>query len=213
MIAISSARDCKEDSEYKKNQVRALGSWLPHFDKVIYVGKEQEELKHSKVCFCPSEEFPKIRDLVLIASNQKSPYSVIINADIYLHLGFMAILPLMQKNSVKAGVSRRLNYHPSEGLASGKFTDLGFDVFVAQPGIWRKVYKDCPKDLRIGHIMWDTWLSGWMNSNLKNNVVDFSHYRCVYHPVHGGRKMPFQHDINYQNELIKHAAVPGRRLG
>lgn len=189
----------------------AYRSWLPIFDRIIYVGNEEQELKHHKVVFCPSEQFPKISDLVKIAAQTGRPYSVILNGDIILGPAFKSVLELMVMTSAKAGLSRRLNFDKKEGIRNAQFTDLGLDVFVAQPEVWRKMYRQVPKDYRIGHIMWDTWCSGYFNRVLKGSVVDFSHFRCVFHPNHEGRKRPFEVTTLSDENTVK-ASIPGRRL-
>lgn len=214
MIAISSIRPHSESPEYKRNQIAAHRSWIQFFDRIYYFGVEQDELNDSKTYFIPSEEFPTIKSMLIPAATSKMGFSVLLNADIILTPPFKTVIDRMIQNNILGGTSKRINFDPDIGFSSGKVEDLGVDIFVAHPTLWRKVYQLTPKNIRIGHPTWDTFILGALNAEGKSAFVDFSHFNCVYHPRHGGRKAPFgaEATIVGPNDYMKNCAFPGRRL-
>lgn len=212
MIAISSHRPHSENSEYRINQIKALESWYPHFKDIFYLGHEEPELKKKKVLFLPSEPYPRIKDMFKIAGNFMNSYVTLLNADIILSSGFGKILEKIESNNIVAATSRRWNYPVSRGPNAARLSDFGLDVFVAKPAAWKKASAAVPDCLRLGHIQWDSWLSGFFNKELKSKFVDFTHYKAVFHPEHQGRNAPHNSEMHINDPYIHSASIPGRKL-
>lgn len=212
MIAITSHRLHSENSEYRINQIKALDSWAIHFDTIFYLGAEEPELKHKKVSFVPSDEYPRIKEMIKLASNIPKGYTTILNADIILGSGYKKVVEKMESNHIQAGTSRRWNFQVNRGVTSGRLTDFGLDVFVATQKVWATALRNVPNCLRLGHIQWDAWLVGFLNTEFKRSLVDFTNHRVVFHPEHKGRISPFNDQMAINDKYIHAASIPGRKL-
>ncbi len=183
MIAVSSHKPFADSAEIARNQARAFQSWLAAFDAIIYFGAPEKALASPYTAFIHSTERPRIRDLMFAASLATSP-ACIINADIVLAPNAREMLTgAMKRND--AAISFRLEFDPEHSdLSRARKVDNGLDLFLAQPALWRKCWKDCPDHFRIGKPVWDSWLYMWMRENCKGRFVDLSQWRFVYHPRH-----------------------------
>lgn len=213
MTAISSFRPHVEDGEYRTNQIRAWRSWKEVFSRIIYLGDREPELENDQTFFVPTPEWPRIRDLIKVAANADTEYAVLLNADIVVSTRILHVFSLMKTGNIGAAVSKRWTFDPRRPDFTGaKITDHGLDVFVATPKVWQKALRKVPACLRLGHFLWDTWLSGYLNKTLRNGVADFTSQKCVFHPQHNGRNNPYTSEITVNDPYIHMAGMPGRRL-
>lgn len=194
MTAVSSFRPLKDCSpEILVNQLRAANSWRDAFDRIVYFGPHQKALDGPHVTFLNSEQFPCIRTMAVVASQQRG-WTAIVNADIVIAPDRMwRVQDKLNKEQALCCMSRRLNFM-REDMKDGVMDDLGLDFFAAQPHVWARVAKEIPDQFRIGHQQWDTWLLGFFCANYGQRVVDITPWRMVYHPRHEDRQRP--HPIN-----------------
>jgi hypothetical protein len=211
MIAITSHRN-HMDREYARNQKAAFLSWMPHFSNIFSFGPVEKELDFGKTFFIQSVNFPKIRDLVEAASKCNTDYVTILNSDIILSQSFSMVPKKMEGFKAPAAISRRWTI-PDTTTFKGKLTDWGIDIFVATPSAWKTVLPVIPKEFRIGHIRWDTWMLGFFNARFPKKVCDFTDLRCVFHPTHGNRSTPYNEEISLvKDRYLANASMPGRKI-
>lgn len=208
MTLVSTFKPHHECGEYARNQRAALASWVGWVDRVIYVGCNEPELYHPKVMFTNTQDPPWLRHLVNLASETPG-LSAIINGDIILGRGFPQVVQKLSHLKFKAATSRRWQFTPGESPMRGSLEDYGLDVFVASQDVWKKVAGSVPGDLRLGNILWDTWMAGFFSSNFGNRYIDFTGFKCVFHPRHGSRG--HQQPVRLDKFMAK-AALPGRKL-
>lgn len=198
MIFVSTARPMGDDPVYDSNQLFAKASWEKVADAIAYFNNAQPALASPKTRFIPSQPYPFLRDIVDLCADQDD-WTVIINADIWIHQAFTRIEQKLRAKKAVAASSFRWNFDPAVGVESCAHNDNGLDFFAATPGAWEMVYQkmgttpqgdaDSPRHLRLGAPQWDSWLLGTF-FHLFSNVgfYDITDTRCVRHPIHGGRK-------------------------
>lgn len=211
MIAFSSCRPHSPDSEHNQYQIDAIKSWTPHFERVYYFADREPELDLKNVTFVPSEAYPRIKLITQPAAHTKG-WSVLINADIILAPQFKDVIGAMEKNGVVAATSRRYNFDPKISLNSGKLTDYGLDIFICKQEVWRNISRAIPSSFRLGHIKWDGWLSGFLNSEYRSKFADFTNRRVVFHPFHHGRVAPHNHEMSVMDKYMHMASLPARKI-
>ena len=74
--------------------------------------------------------------------------------------------------------------------------DRGRDIFVATGAVWRKLAMTMPDGYRIGNPYWDAYVTDFFRKFYDANFVDFTSWRCVFHPIHGGRNYPFAQEVS-----------------
>jgi len=183
VIAISSFRPFADSPEVARNQARAFESWLDVFDSVLYFGSPEPCLSAPCVTFVEAPPFPPIRLLMLAATLAREP-ACLLNADIVLtHYARDYFRGTLIRNL--AATSFRLEFDPlTFDLRSAKRKDNGLDVFIAKPAVWRRCWRECPQEFRIGHPVWDSWLYMWMQGHCGGKFVDLSPGKFVFHPKH-----------------------------
>lgn len=183
VIAVSSFRPFAESPEIARNQARAFESWLDVFDSVLYFGAPEPCLASPCTQFVEAAPFPPIRLLMLAGALAKEPVCLV-NADIvlspYARDYFKGALIRAQ-----AAMSYRLEFDPlTFDLREAKRRDNGLDVFLAKPAVWRRCWRDCPQEFRIGRPVWDSWLFMWMHDHCGGKFVDLSAGKLAFHPKH-----------------------------
>lgn len=208
MIAISSFKPFGKSAAIADNQRRAKASWDKVFSRVIYVGKWIEpELdthisadKWSTTTWAHSEDFPTISELVALATKQ-TEWSCLINADIVVSTNIIYVERELNRLKAQSAISRRWQ------LPENRVVDMGLDWFAATPELWQAIYPHVPKNFRIGHILWDTWmLSAFTGIGDPRRSYDITACRTIFHPKHEDRDRPFSDKINDKvslNPIIK----------
>lgn len=199
MTIISSHRPHAQGGQFPINQIRAHQSWISVANRIIYFGPEEAELKDSlgKTRFIGCEDFPEIRLLASWASTQFDCVAIV-NSDIVLTENVLKVPVMLAKGMYKAAVSRRHHYDPQTfDLASAvdNVKDRGRDIFIAAPVIWKDVAQNIPAAYRIGHQKWDAWVCDRWRDTYKNKFMDFTYLRCVFHPNHEERRMPYAREL------------------
>lgn len=195
MTALSSFRPHRDSGEYRQNQIRAKNSWEPIFKNIIYFGHLEPELTSPKTEFIPYDGWPFIREMAEIASKLNG-YTAIINADIVIEPELSTVVAIMERTGIVAATSMRRDLETREIL----FNDKGRDIFILNQRWWKRVADKVPRSCRIGHFEWDSWMIGFLCYEAKTKFADFSQVKCVFHPKHGGRKMPFNGEVNINSK-------------
>jgi len=188
VIAVSSIRNFTDaNHEYARNQIAAHQSWARVFAAIVYFNDAaQAELQDEHTAFIPSEPFPQIFKLAEFCMCQPE-WCAILNADIIVTHLLPHIEKKLDKHRAKMATSWRHQFDPVIGLEPCERVDNGLDFFAASPDVWAKVYLDCPPELRLGAIQWDSWLLSYFNSKAKRDFYDITHFKCILHPLHGHR--------------------------
>jgi len=210
MIALSSARRHEKNAEYSANQKRAADSWSV-FSQVFYFGEYEEELSRNNVLNVKSDEWPTIKSMARFAGHIQNDLVAIINADIVVTEPIVEVEKKLKELTIPAATSYRYEFDPADGDLSKAVRikeDRGMDIFVATPEVWRMVEKRIPEYLRIGHQTFDSWLCGFFCANFGFGFRQFTDYRCIFHPKHGGRETPFSSEIRSDDEYFTRAHVP-----
>lgn len=196
MTAISSHRPLDDCAEVSRNQIRANHSWRPLFSEIIYFGTFEPKMFAPSVQFIECDPFPPISALALTASICGN-WTALINADIVLAASLMSALPeAVSRRKARAITSRRWQFEPGDkNLADAKLVDFGYDFFMAERALWLDIARKVPRQYRIGHAGWDTWVLGYFNSVVGKQFVDITARRCVFHPRHENRHQPYQFEI------------------
>lgn len=191
MIALSSFRPHNLSDEYRANQIRAKKSWDRVFEKVVYLANYEADLDSDKTSFLGYSGWPRINELAQVAAAQPSMVALV-NADIVVTDPIVQVERKMVYTGIQAAVSRRFEFDASNpDFTMAVIVDKGLDIFVTTPRMWKLVAAEIPENLRIGQIQFDTWLTGFFLVKLRNAFRDFSRFKCVFHPKHGGRDMPY----------------------
>lgn len=185
MIAVSSFRPFGQSPEFDANAVKAKESWNKAFDSIYYLNAPEPKLETGSTWFVGNDEFPTIKALCEWCAAQDG-WSCIVNADITVSPMLKQIVQRADKVFAWALVSFR--WQPNNG--SFAVTDNGLDFFASKPFLWAKARDAVPETLRIGHPTWDTWMIGFFNRHARHHFYDITSYRCVFHPIHGGRQHP-----------------------
>lgn len=197
MTAVSSFRPLRDcDPVIAKNQIRANHSWRSVFSEIILFGDPEPQLSAPSVQFIPCDPFPPISALALAAS-MGSQWSVLINADIIVTPGIMsAISEACGRYQARAITSRRWQFEPGDNkLEHARVVDQGYDFFMAERTIWADVARKVPRQYRIGHSGWDTWVLGWFNKTMSRQFVDITSRKVIFHPKHENRFQPHTFQI------------------
>lgn len=205
MILISSFRPFGEDREWDENQLRAFRSWCMFAKHIFLFSQPNELLRSEKVSFVPCEEFPRIKDMVALAAKHRRDTSLICNGDIMID---PAILKIERKLGISHAVcasSRRWHFTPQPMMADAIRNaslidgdgrdDRGRDVFMAKSQVWAKVGLEMPEHYRIGHSLFDAYLTNKFREHWNDRFLDFTAMRIVFHPIHGGRRRPYDVEI------------------
>ncbi len=199
MIAISSHKPFSKSKDIATNQIRAKESWEAVFDGIVYFGQRESELASKKTEFIPCGDFPQISLLVLAAAHSLD-YACLINSDIVVAPIFRTIWPIPK---MSACTSRRYEFSSeSPNYSAAKLADNGVDFFMANPWVWKACWKVIPKEFRIGHIIWDSWMLSFLNKHCGRRFCDITSYRCIFHPKHEERNRPYQIKAHSYSDLI-----------
>lgn len=210
MIAISSARRHEKNPEYASNQKRAASSWKV-FSQVFYFGSYEEDICHDNVLFVKSDDWPTIKRMAEFSSHTNGDLVAIINADIVVTEPILEVEKKLKELTIPAATSYRYEFEPADSDLSRAVrykTDRGMDIFVATQDAWKIVAKQIPEYLRIGHPTFDSWLCGFFCHNFGFGFRQFTDYRCIFHPKHGGRETPHSPEIRSDDEYFTRAHVP-----
>lgn len=201
MIVISSLRPLGEDSEWDRNQMMAFRTWQMFATKIFLFGKPEPTLDSRKTNFIPSEQFPRIKDMMSLAAEQVGKVTAICNGDILISPMIKRVENLIRLGRYKCAYSRRWHFdptiNPEEAMARATLTnadgldDRGQDVFITSHGVWKALAANFNPDYRIGHSGWD----GATNYAIRRHCsqercLNFTELKLIHHPHHGGRKMP-----------------------
>lgn len=190
MTVVSSHRPHGLSEEVARNQQEARKSWAPFFDMVYYFGEKEDTLAMGRTIFIPCADYPTIHQMAEFASSLKGPVAII-NADIVLRPPFGEVMMIFKRDRFDAMTSRRLDLESGELLDA----DRGRDIFILTPKAWETVAGNVPRELRIGHQKWDSWMIGFLRSKMRS-FGDFTSARCVFHPKHTSNPMPHGKDID-----------------
>lgn len=197
MIAVSSHRPHSRSAEFARNQALAKRTWESVFKKIIYAGPQEPELDSEKTEFVFTEDFPTIQTLTKIAAAQPD-ITAILNADICVISRIQRIELKMKQTTVVCASSRRFHFDPypwpNFNTAMIDDKDKGRDIFMAKQSLWKRIAELVPPHLRIGHQQWDAWMSDFFREQ-DLRFYDFSKDKCVFHPRHGDRQMPYAQQI------------------
>lgn len=190
MTLVSSFRPHADDPVYRENQVRALSSWEPMVDRIVYFGQFEPELSRPNVIFVECEEWPRIGVMAEYCA-QVDRVSAIVNSDIVLAPAVSKVFEIVRHTSIGAATSRRYD------LETGKLNpmDKGRDIFICKDHVWSKLAKAIPDTFRIGHQSWDGWAVGFFRVILDKRFAEFTQMKAVFHPQHEGRKTPHSAEI------------------
>jgi len=206
MTAVSSFKPLDLSPAVARNQVEANRSWNEVFDGIVYFNTYEPRLASGITTFTHAEDFPTIREIAEFCGAMTG-WSCIVNADIIVTDAISAAEVKLNIRNALSASSLRLNFDVDRGLKSGRQTDLGLDIFIARPGIWREAARVVPEELRLGHGLWDTWMTGFLIT--AGAYYDLTPLKCVYHPNHEDRNRP--HIIPEhlkQNEFVRKANLP-----
>lgn len=184
MIAVSSYKPFELSHAIAANQIAAKQTWEEAFDCVVYFGKENPALASDKTIFVESDDFPRIKDMMGMCASCGS-WSCIINADILVDPKIRLVENDLNERRVQAALSFRYQ------LPMNQVVDYGLDVFCCLPPVWARAMIEVPQKFRIGHILWDTWMMGFLMNITKGNVADFTPSKVIFHPHHEERNRPF----------------------
>lgn len=195
LTAISSFRQLSDSDEVAANQLRAKRSWDLVFDRILLFGDYDKRLDSPTTEFIKSEEFPSIALMALTASWQTVPVCLL-NADIVVAPNLKELVNKAWAKQALAMTSQRLEFDPAtEDYFRARVVDLGADFFCAMPTVWKQVYREMPKQFRIGHQRWDQWMLNFLWFTLRRRFVDITTLGPIFHPKHGARNMPHHIDV------------------
>jgi hypothetical protein len=205
VIVLSSFRPFREDPEWDRNQLAAFRTWMMFAQRIVLFGQQEAELMNKKVVFIQSEQWPKIKAMVDYAASQKNQFVCICNGDIMLDPKILRIEQRMKFSNYRCASSRRWHFDPSkpmqEAITNASLTDMdgrddrGRDVFIARWDVWARIAKETPDKLRIGHNTWDAFLTDKFREHWDDKFIDFTAFRYVHHPHHGGRRRPHELEV------------------
>lgn len=212
MTAVSTFRPHSQSAEYACNQIRALQSWQMVFDSVFLIGHPEPELNFSNVTFIDSgERFPAIKDMILLLTQCKG-WGCWINCDIVLTPVVNTITQIMAQEGCWASTSQRWTFNPETfDLAKAVMepNDFGLDIFIAPDSVWKSMYSKIHPGLRKTGMVYDTWITGYLWNTLGKGYRNFTDFKCVFHPRHGGRQRDFQNDVKWiQDDYGRSAGIP-----
>ncbi len=204
MNCISSMRPLVEcDPEWRQNQLLAKRTWEMAFQHILLFNGHDRELASGKTGFITSDSFPSIRKMAE-AAGQMRGFTAILNADIVIKPEVRKLERLMQLRGKLCASSRRYHFDPStcDWNAASLGDDRGRDIFIARQDIWRQLGRELPEDLRIGHGHWDAAITNVFRLRYDEKFLDFTKMKIVFHPVHQGRKRPFNEALSGKPGLV-----------
>jgi hypothetical protein len=194
MTAVSSLKPDPTKGEVYRNQNRAYKTWVDAFNGVVYVGGESV--------------VPRILDLVLECSNHQG-WSCIINADIVVSPKMKDVEAKLNKLNAFAASSWRHEFDPdSDPFKTGAVKDNGIDFFAARREVWNHCARIIPVGYYIGHILWDTWMLGYLNRHFCGRFFNITPSRVIFHPKHGNRKFSKEINVNQSDPVLRFAYMP-----
>lgn len=200
MNAVSSHRPHSSDGEYRRNQGLAKTTWEHSFQRIIYFGPKEPELSSDKTTFVDDEQFPRIKRLAEEAGRWHG-LTAILNADILVGPGILLLERQMRTKRRLCASSRRWHFHVKPGTLGYMLEnaelgdDRGRDIFVATGPVWRNLAMTMPDGYRIGNPYWDAYVTDFFRKFYDSSFVDFTSWRCVFHPIHGGRNYPYAQQV------------------
>lgn len=196
ITAISSYRPMAEDLEWKRHQLLANRSWNMVFSKIVYFGAMENELSSPRTKFVESEQWPTVKALATEASTHRG-FTAILNADIVVMHGLRKVIAGMGGRGQTCASSRRYHFDSNscDYEAATLGDDRGRDIFIARQDVWKRVAREIPVVLRIGSARWDAWMTDFFRSHYNAGFVDFTAQRLIFHPIHEGRRRPYDHEI------------------
>jgi len=203
MNAVSSHRPHASDGEYRRNQVLAKTTWEHVFQKITYFGKHEPELASYKTAFVDDEPYPRIRRLAQEAGMWHG-LTAIMNADILVGPEILALERQMRTKRRLCASSRRYQFTVVGGTLADMLVkaelgdERGRDIFVATGAVWRNLAMQIPEGYRIGNPYWDAYVTDFFRKYYDASFVDFTSWRCVFHPSHQGRHYPFAQEAAEQ---------------
>lgn len=213
MIAVSSFRPLDENPEFKANQIAAKRSWSSVFSRMIFLNQCDERMVNEELQteFYGSDDFPCIKHMVEVCSIQEG-WSCLINADIVVSDRIKKVEQELDRLGCCGAMSRRYNFEPRRGPDTGNVNDLGLDFFAAKQWVWKKCHEVIPDQFRIGHCFWDTWMMGFLNGTCRNKCADITPSRCIFHPIHGGRRTKYTIDTKFESPYFKYLGMPRLKI-
>lgn len=175
----------------------AWRTWQGFFRGIVYLGDEEPELKALNTKFVPSEQWPTIKRMAELASTHHG-VTAIINADILVNPKLRVVENRLLNGPAAVASSRRWHidpHLPNFDRAQLIDSDRGRDIFVCTQTVWHRIAKEIPGHLRIGHQQWDAWMTDFFNANYGTRFVDFTQMKCIFHPKHEDRRMPYADTI------------------
>lgn len=199
LVAVSSFRPLDGAGEVATNQLRAKKSWDLVFDRIVLFGAPDKRMATPTTEFIPCNDFPHISSMVWAASNMKVP-ACILNADIVVAPNLKDLLNQAWAKNALAATSQRLEFDPrTEDYFRARVVDYGADFFCAFPYVWKLAYKEIPRQFRIGHNLWDSWMLNFLWHTCRRRFVDITTLGPIFHPKHGARNQPHSIDITGVN--------------
>ena len=210
MNAISTFRPFRECSVTALRTFKASQTWTPVFDRIRYLGSHEPSLERDGVEFVPSQQFPKIIEVVQLCAETPG-WTALVNADIWLDLK-MADVPFdLEKVGGSCAVSRRYEF-TGENLKKASVVDNGLDFFMATQDVWKKIAREYPDHYRFGHSSWDALMLGGFNVVARSTLYDLTKRRLVFHPRHGERRQVFKITDNVRTRFRDMVAWPKLHL-
>lgn len=210
MIAVSSFRPLRDCSPVIfRNQLRAITSWQSQFQRIYFFGPYEHALASPITTFIEREPFPRIATLASFCAEQRG-WSVIVNSDIVLRNIPRIELELHRKGALCA-ISRRFEFEGEE-LDKAKVVDLGLDFFACNPGVWNKVAQAVPHEFRLGQILWDTFLLGFLTVHYSQKIYEITDCKAVYHPKHADRRQTLTVDKSLGASYLAAVRWPVNRI-
>jgi len=211
VIAVSTFKPHAKSAEYALNQSRAVQSWGDIFTHVYLIGDPEPDLRYDYVTFIEGNDYPTIKMMVLMLSTYEE-WGAWINCDIIVLPKIHEAMQQMEVRGYRAATSQRFEYDPvSFDLSKAKIPhhDFGLDIFITTGDIWRDMFTKINPDLRTCGLIYDSWMTGYLWHTLGHGYRNFTDYRCVFHPKHGGREAPYMNSPQWvQDEYGKDARIP-----
>lgn len=170
-------------------QKRALASWYPLFDEIVYFGKSESDYLETgpKVIFEPCSGKPSIGKMCQYAAQQQQ-WACLVNADIIIGSSLPKVMSWLEKNRLKCAVSLRWELEEAANLNRATIKDNGLDWFAATPDMWALAASEIPPELCMGRIIWDSWMLGFFMARSGGACADITQSKTIFHPRHDDRR-------------------------
>lgn len=171
------------------------------FARRIYLFSQREaQIENSKVHFVPADDFPRIKDMAILAGKQAGQYTAITNGDILIDPAITKLEQRLRFQNKRCASSRRWHFDPNIPMEQARLNaslgdDRGRDIFIARWDVWARIGREMPDKYRIGNCRWDAYLTDKFREHWNDGFVDFTSLRIIHHPIHGGRKRPYDYEI------------------